>query len=89
MKLVYCQKCQGIIRLRNIEKQCDCGLTKGKYIDNLNAVFSGEFAIPMGVDNNSFREALLIYNDMNFQYGPNFKAFIITEPCKTFKRKKK
>ena len=89
MKLLYCQKCQDIIRLKNQERTCECGLTKGKYIDNLNAEFSGAFAVPIGFDNNSLLQALIIYGDTDLKIGSNFKAFIITEPCNTFKRKKR
>lgn len=78
MKLLFCNSCQSIFSLSFTEKKCDCGETSGKYIDDRNAIFSGN-AMMIGFDNTEFREAL------GFK-GLSFKAFTIKEPCFTFKR---
>lgn len=51
MKLLYCKKCNSIFSLGHKLKECECGKTKGKYIDNLNALYAGRYAKPMGIDN--------------------------------------
>lgn len=57
MKLLCCLDCADIFSLSSKEKSCGCGKTSGKYIDDLNAVYSGN-AQPIGFSNKSFRLAL-------------------------------
>lgn len=84
MKLLYCLFCQDIIRLRfNEEKECYCGETRGKYIDKLNAVYSGA-GIPLGIQNSSFLTA--VEGNMEYGEGYNFAAFTIGKDCQTFRR---
>jgi len=45
-----------IFNLTKDEKVCGCGNTKGKYVDNLNAEYSGN-AQPIGFANGSFRQS--------------------------------
>lgn len=54
MKLLYCKKCNDVINLKADLKICSCGETEGKYIDNLNAEYSGKHAVPFAIDNFSF-----------------------------------
>jgi len=80
MKLLYCNNCKDIFNLKvNVEKYCSCGETHGQYVNGLNAEFQGKPAIPLGFDNHSFLFAKVTF-------GGDFTAFIIPEPCKTFKR---
>jgi hypothetical protein len=44
-----------IFSLSYNEKSCDCGKTKGKYINNIYAEFTGN-AQPIGFSNPSFRQ---------------------------------
>ena len=82
MKLLFCKNCNSVFSLSlNFEKSCDCGQTKGKYIDQLNAEFSGENGVMLGFNNNHFRFALT-----GLSTNKNFTAFVIKEPCLTFKR---
>lgn len=59
MKLLMCLKCGDIFNLTRREKKCSCGKTKGLYINNLDAEYSGE-AQAIGISNPSFRQAYLI-----------------------------
>lgn len=54
MKLLFCKKCNGVFNLQTEEKQCPCGETSGKYIDESKAEYSGESAVPFAIDNYSF-----------------------------------
>ncbi len=83
MKLLYCANCDDVFSLRlNKERSCECGKTKGKYIDNLNAVYSGP-AITMGFNNPSLEDAL--DNQPLKGSGKEFTAFVIPQICATFK----
>lgn len=86
MKLIYCLKCGDIIRFFFEERSCKCGKSKGKYeADGLNATISG-VAIPLGFDNQSFREAL----QTRPKFGPSgsiFTAFVIPKKCDTVEEK--
>jgi hypothetical protein len=66
-------------------KHCDCGGTTGMYIDEINANYSGRYAVPLGIDNNSFIDAR---NNIG-QTSTTFEAFIIPKNCETFKKVKK
>jgi hypothetical protein len=86
MKLLFCKNCHDIFNLNFKLKSCTCRRTKGKYIDNINAIYFGEQSIPLGFNNFSFAEALRsqpLRGD-----GFRFTAFVIPEECSTFKEKK-
>lgn len=51
MKLLYCINCNSIFNLGREIKTCECGKTKGKYINNSEAIYCGQSARPMGIDN--------------------------------------
>ena len=85
MKLIYCKKCHDVVSMRYQERSCFCGKSKGKYLDNLNAEFSGP-VIPLGFHNKYFHEALKNQPDAN--WGKQFTAFVIEKDCPTFKKKK-
>jgi len=53
MKLLYCVKCDSIIRLVSKHRECECWKCGGKYTDSLNAIYYWD-AFPMWIDNNSF-----------------------------------
>jgi hypothetical protein len=54
MKLLYCKKCKDVINLKLELKTCSCEETEGRYIDDINAEYSGKHAIPFAIDNFSF-----------------------------------
>lgn len=62
------------------EKQCTCGKTKGKYLDNLYAEYTGP-CVPLGFNNYSFHAA--ISNQPSSGLGSRFDAFVIPVICPT------
>lgn len=90
MKLLFCKKCQDIFKLQKEIRSCFCGDTKGRYLDNLNAEYSGKYAIPLRFANSTLVAAIRVYDDnwqIHKEHGIEFKAFIIPKKCDTFKRK--
>ena len=88
MKLLFCLKCQDLFKLDFAVRKCNCGACSGKYLeDGLNAVYSGDKAIPVGFANNTFVSA--IKNQPEDGWGSLFNAFVIPKVCKTFKKVKR
>jgi hypothetical protein len=81
MKLLFCKQCFDVFRLTHVERKCECGSTKGRYDDDVDAVYSGEYAVPLGFINSSFRTAIL--NQPNDGKGSEFTAFVIPKICPT------
>ena len=76
MKLIFCPECHDIFKLSTKEvRECDCGKCKGKYVDNLNAVYND--GIPLGILNNKL--GMAIANQPTAGYGQNFDAFVIAK----------
>lgn len=85
MKLVLCKSCQDVIRLIQSEvRTCKCGNAGGKYLNELDAVYFGEFAIPLGFQNSSVVQAIRSQPENGL--GVEFTAFVIPKECPTFKR---
>ena len=82
MKLLMCKNCGDVFNLDYQEKYCKCKGIKGKYLDDLNAEYYGDDAIPLGFANNSISEA--INNQPLNGMGYNFNAFVIPVICDTF-----
>lgn len=85
MKLLFCTSCQDVIKLHEgVTRSCLCGKVSGKYLNMLDAVYSGETAVPMGFANNSL--LLALRNQPMVGLGETFKAFVIPKECDTFKK---
>lgn len=86
MKLLLCLICEDVIRLPSDKQEisCNCGETKGKYLDSLNAEYSGKNAIPLGFDNSSLVRAVQRQPESGIGY--RFEAFVIPRTCDTFRR---
>lgn len=82
MKLVLCKECQDIVRLIEEKRVCQCGKVGGKYVDDLNAVYFGDMAVPIGFANSTLIKA--ITNQPENGMGFNFTAFVIPRICDTF-----
>ena len=85
MKLLMCLECNDIFNLDLLEKSCRCGRSKGKYINQQLAEYTGKSAVPLGFSNPSFIQA--IKDQPNEGMGKEFTAFIIPKNCETFFRK--
>lgn len=82
MKFIYCPHCNDAFKLLLVRQYCDCSRSYGNYVDPLNAEIGG-LAIPWGVANPSFVEALK--NRPEEGLGERFEAFIIPVKCDTIK----
>lgn len=80
MKLLFCPKCQDIVRLLYHTRSCRCGFTSGKVIHQHDAYYTN--GIPMGINNSSLVEA--IKNQPESGIGIEFKAFIVPKQCSSF-----
>lgn len=74
MKILYCMNCRDIIKLRQKQKECECGHSGGIYTDNMNIKYWGQ-AIVIGFDNRSFYNALA--NQPQEGLGESFSAFVM------------
>ena len=82
MKLLYCPNCNSVFNLSTEKwKMCDCGRARGRYMDDLQAVYSG--GIPLGFNNFTFLPALNGQPEQGL--GRRFEAFVIPKQCATFK----
>ena len=83
MKLIFCKHCWDVVKLHSEVRFCRCEKCWGKYEkDGLNAIISKE-AIPVGINNFDFAQAVL--NQPEFGMGERFEAFVIPKICPTIK----
>ena len=82
MKLLMCLECNDIFNLDLSEKSCSCGRSKGKYINQQLAKYTGKSAVPLGFSNSSFIQA--IKDQPKEGMGKEFTAFVIPKNCETF-----
>ena len=59
MKVLYCKECKDLFNLSRKVKKCKCGKTRGKYINWHSAVYAGKNAVPIGIENPSFKKAIV------------------------------
>lgn len=81
MKLIFCKRCEDVIKCTNKCRTCQCGASGGQYLDDLNAVYWGK-AVPLGFANSSLVYALR--NQPQRGDGCRFEAFVIPKICPTF-----
>jgi hypothetical protein len=89
MKLLYCRRCKDIITLGPQLRGCLCGGVKGMYADELHAQYTGVFAVPIGILNNSLEAAVkaqLKKDTDDRKGGVRFEAFVIPQVCATMER---
>lgn len=84
MKLLFCKKCSDVFRLFDDLRVCACGETSGRYLNNLDAIYGGSHAIPLGFVNDSFAEAITGQPESGL--GRRFDAFVIPKTCFTFQK---
>lgn len=82
MKLLFCRNCQDIFKLDFSVRACKCGDTSGMYTNELDAVYAGNNAVPLGILNNTLVSA--IKNQPDTGLGTQFTAFVIPKECETF-----
>ena len=84
MKLVLCLHCHDVFKLARQDRRCDCGEAHGRYVDDVNAVYGGASAVPLGFDNDALTEAVDRQPEQG--EGREFAAFVIPKDCPTMKR---
>lgn len=57
MKLIYCKKCNDLVKLSLEIRTCECGDVQGRYINNVEAEVS-ENAVSVAIGNGSLRQAI-------------------------------
>ena len=83
MKLLYCNECGDVFSLRYEWKTCSCGLSLGKYTNELDGVYLGP-CTTLGFANASFVGAIK-KQPKKYQgpgTGERFEAFIIEKNCR-------
>ena len=87
MKLIFCPVCHDIVKLTiKATRSCLCDSSWGNYeADGLHATYGGD-AIPLGIENRSFFNA--VNNQPESGMGGEFEAFVIPTECATFKKEK-
>ena len=79
MKLILCKDCQDIVRLLPTPKSCFCGKCGGYAIDQQLAVYFGDTAVPIGINNRELRSAVLSQPEAG--NGEEFTSFVIPKKC--------
>ena len=91
MKLLFCKKCNDVVKLRRDPITCECGASWGRYReDGLHAEYGGEPAVLLGIANSSLFRALVLQNSLGDNphgLGRTFEAFIIPENAPTIHRR--
>lgn len=81
MKLILCTKCSDVFKIESETRKCKCGYSVGRYTDNINAIYYGNYAKPLGIVNSSLVEA--VHNQPKEGLGERFVAFVIPKECDT------
>ena len=79
MKLIYCPSCHDVLKLQAGDRKCWCGASWGTYHGNGVNVTIGGRAVPLGIDNLSFLNALA--HRPADGLGRTFTAFVIPKYC--------
>lgn len=57
MKLLFCPRCQDVFKLSYEVRICECGMVKGRYIDNTMAETNGA-GISLAIGNGALMDAI-------------------------------
>lgn len=83
MKLLLCANCGDVRALTTRQwTVCRCGESRGRYLDGINAVLDGAYALALGFNNGSFEQALSAAGrdreaSIKRTLGQEFEAFVI------------
>lgn len=84
MKLIFCPKCQDVVKFSmKVKRYCRCGASWGYYTDDINAVCGGD-TIPIALHNTQLGEA--IRRRPKRGLGSRFEAWVIPVHCKSVKQ---
>ena len=88
MKLLFCFKCEDIVKLPEtlLWRGCKCGAVQGRYLkDGWHAEFTGDGCL-LGFSNSSFVKAIRQYTQGHTTTAKKFTAFVIPYECATVKK---
>lgn len=90
MKLLYCNECEDIVVLRSYFRTCECKSCRGRYVDDVNAIFYGPGTV-IGVSNPSFSKALGmtaldVSRGRERDMGHNFDSWVMPLGCLSVKK---
>jgi hypothetical protein len=68
MKYLGCSNCQDVFNLKLVPKKCSCGITEGMYINNEEAIYSGENAVCLALHNQWVQQACR-YREEHYHFG--------------------
>jgi len=84
MKLIYCPKCDDVVKLAQVPRHCKCKKSGGRYlVDSWHAEYWG-LAVPLGFANSTLMKA--VKNQPKEGQGERFVAFVIPEECPTMRK---
>ncbi len=92
MKLLLCRHCGDVFALMRQTRSCKCHGVEGRYIDNINAEYSGEGAVVLGFSNFSLVQAIKeqdLHGNRADGLGRRFEAFIIPTNAPTVRERQK
>lgn len=78
MKVIFCPECTDLFNLSVASlRRCSCGKSWGQYKGKMQATYGGE-AIPIGISDNSFMEAMNNRGQLNSDFEERvFKSFFV------------
>lgn len=82
MKLLNCLRCGDIIALRGKVRTCECGASKGRYVDNINAEYEGPSRL-IGINNHDLNAAR---GGLPGEGADEFRCWVISDHCKPVKK---
>ena len=81
MKALYCRSCGDMFNIKKEHKQCSCGKTMGKYINWHSAVYRGNEAVPIGIENGPLRKGIMdmdVYEHIDKDDSITSKSYIVS-----------
>lgn len=83
MKLLLCthKDCHDVIRLVKEERTCACGRTKGHYINDREAVYTGRYAQPLVIEDLSLIHAI---HHRDARMNKSFAAYVPRKDIHSF-----
>jgi len=83
MKLLHCLKCGDILGLLvGKVRTCECGASKGQYVDNVNAEYEGPSRL-IGINNNDLAAAR---GGLPGQGAEEFRCWVISDHCRPVRK---
>jgi hypothetical protein len=87
MKLLFCFKCNDIVKLPNplLWRRCACGAVQGRYLeDGRHAEYTGDGCL-LGINNGTFYE-VIHHHHARRPIGREFTAFVISDHSEYVKK---